>query len=307
MSEEKKSSSTQNILNVIIVIICGAIMGLFIYDYIHKNDEIAELRKANLQKTETKIKDEAKLDEEKLKKLAKIYQEASHNNTVIKEIIDKDGKPTTVLVNKNPDQQVIADDVSKKLSPILSELEKKQGLTDQKLDKIMGDLLDMLEKENKKSIALRQEMKESIIYERKLEAKLQRNLEETQKVVADMNGLVNELKAKYIDEKKDDSAIGDIIRCASAPAEFVRNTLTFDWFTGRDKKKAEIKYDLKQELILDRYNAIDSPTELNKLKKAQSQYNLKKLRKAEKRIRIREINPTDTKSTTKIAEPEVIR
>ena len=303
MSEEKKGSSTQNILNVIIVIICGAIMGLFIYDYIHKNDEIAELRKANLKKTEVK----AKIDEEKLKKLAKIYKEASHNNTVIKEIIGKDGTTETVSADANTDKQVIADDVSKKLSPILDELEKKQGLTDQKLDKIMNDLLEMLEKENKKSIALRKEMKESINHERKIEAKLQEDLEETQRIVADMNGLLNELKAKYIDAKKDDSAIGDIIRCASTPAEFLRNTLTFDWFTGRDKKKAELKYDLKQQLILDRYNAINSPGELKRLKKEQSQYSLERLRKADRRIRIREINSTDKQSMIKIAEPEIIR
>jgi hypothetical protein len=171
----------------------------------------------------------------------------------------------------------------------------------------MNDLLDMLEKENKKTAKLRNEMKLSIEQERKIEEKLQTDLEETQKIVADMNGLLNELKAKYIDAKKDDSAIGDIIRCASAPAEFLRNTLTFDWFSGTDKKRAELKYDLKQRLILDRYNTIDSPNELKNLKKQQRVYNLERLRRADTRFRIRQVKPVETKTVIEVSEPEVIR
>jgi len=304
MSEGKKSSSTQNILNVIIVIICGAIMGLFIYDYIHKNDEIAELRKAEFKRTE----DETQQNEAKLKKLAMIYKEASHNNKAIKEIIGKDTADELGISDESSTNNgVVADDVSKKLSPIFDELEKKQGITDKKLDKIMNDLLDMLEKENKKTAKLRNEMKLSIEQERKIEEKLQTDLEETQKIVADMNGLLNELKAKYIDAKKDDSAIGDIIRCASAPAEFLRNTLTFDWFSGTDKKRAELKYDLKQRLILDRYNTIDSPNELKNLKKQQRVYNLERLRRADTRFRIRQVKPVETKTVIEVSEPEVIR
>ncbi len=44
MENEKKTNSSQNVLNVILVIICGAIMGLFVYDYINKNDQIAEYK-----------------------------------------------------------------------------------------------------------------------------------------------------------------------------------------------------------------------------------------------------------------------
>jgi len=311
MSEEGKKSSTQNILNVILVIICGALMGWFIYENINKNDQLAEYHKAEITRTEKYREANA----EKLKKLANIYKESSFNNKAVEEIITTENGDKVVKVTKvhgKPMSEMIANDVSKKIDPALKVLSEKQGLTDKKLNKIMDELLTMLEEENKKSAALRKEMKDAIKNERKIESQLRARLIETQKIVADMNGLLNDLKARYIAEVKDDSAIGDIIRCANAPAEFLRNTLTFDWFNGSDKNRAAVKYDIEQKLIMDKYNLIDDPKALKSLKEAQTFFTLEKLRRNDRFIYMkkRELNQRRAlmdENKIDTANPEVIR
>jgi hypothetical protein len=155
-------------------------------------------------------------------------------------------------------------------------------------------------------------MKDAIKNERKIESQLRARLIETQKIVADMNGLLNDLKARYIAEVKDDSAIGDIIRCANAPAEFLRNTLTFDWFNGSDKNRAAVKYDIEQKLIMDKYNLIDDPEALKSLKEAQTFFTLEKLRRNDRFIYMkkRELNQRRAlmdENKIDAANPEVIR
>ena len=300
MSDEGKKTSSQNILNIILVIICGALMGWFIYENINKNDQLAEYRKAEMKRYEK----ERDADAEKIKKLANIFKETSYNNQAVKEIITtENGKKVVKLAKGKPVSETIADDVSKKIDPALKALDKKQGLTDKKLDKIMNELLSMLEEENKKSVMLRKEMQKAIKNERQIEENLSNKLGETQKIVADMNGLLNDLKARYLAEVKDDSAIGDIIRCASAPAEFLRNTLTFDWFNGSDKSRAAVKYDIEQKLIMDRYNLIDDPKALKRLKEAQSYFTLEKLRRNDRFIYMKK--RVDHNNGTVIEEKEI--
>lgn len=246
MATENKSSSFQGILSIISVIICAAIMGLFIYDYINKNDQIAEYKKEALVREREKEGQYL----QKVKKIAALYKQTSFNNS-------SDG-----LVSDEENEQIkedIAKNVSSNLSPIMSKMDESQGVTNDKLDKIMGELIVLLEKESSKSAKIRKKMSDAIARERKIERKLQFELTETQKIVTDLNGMVSELKALYISEHEDDSAIGDIIRCASAPPKFLKNTLMFDWFIGNSKKRAKRSISLKQKDILERYNIIGDP------------------------------------------------
>lgn len=246
MENEKKTSSSQNVLNVILVIICGAIMGLFVYDYINKNDQIAEY-KAD-QKKQTEVYQE-KID--RINKVAKLYKEASYNNT-----------PPEGLVSDDENERIksdIARNVSSNLSPIMAKLDKNQGVTNEKLDKILNDLINLLEKETKKSAEIRRQMADAVAKERVIEEKLQKDLTETQKVVADLNGMVSELKALYIAAHEEDSAFGDIGRAAECVPKFAVNALTFDWWASRDKNRAEVKVAKKQQEIMDRYEAIGNP------------------------------------------------
>lgn len=260
MENEKKGNSSQSVLNVILVIICAAIMGLFIYDYMNKNDQIAEYKKEALNRE----RDNEEQYIKKVKKIATIYKQTSFNNA-------SDG-----LVSDEENEQIkedIAKNVSSHLSPIMSKLDETQGMTNDKLDKIMNELISLLEKETKKSALVRKKMASAIAKERKIEKKLQFELMQTQKIVADLNGMVGDLKGKYISEHEDDSGIGDIIRCATAPAKFVRNTFTFDWFHGTDKRKAEKVINAKQLSIIERYDAIGDP-------QAQRELKMKKKRRA---------------------------
>ena len=277
MENEKKNASSQNVLNVILVIICGAIMGLFVYDYINKNDQIAEY-KSDEQK-------HAKVREERLAKaerLSNLYKQASFNNV------------SEGLVNDEDNERIkndIAKNVSTNLSPIMAKMDKGQDITNEKLDKIMSELIELLEKEVKKSASIRRQMSAAISKERKIEARLQKDLTETQKVVADLNGMLGELKGRYIGALEEDSALGDLARCASAPAKFLGNTLTLDWWASRDKYNAKIEVDKRQKEIMDRYDAIGDPAALRRLKALRR----KKQSKGKKRSKRR-----------KLAEPEVI-
>lgn len=248
MENEKKANSSQNVLNVILVIICGAIMGLFVYDYINKNDQIAEY-KAEQKKQNDIYKEKL----ERIDKVAENYKQIAYSNT------------SEGLVSSEENEKIksdIARNVSSNLSPIMAKLDKSQGMTNDKLDKIMDELIALLEKEAKKSADLRKQMGDAIGKERAIEDKLQKELTETQKVVADLNGMVSEVKAKYIAAHEDDSVLGDVGRAAECVPKFVGNALTFDWWASRDKHRAEVKIDKKQQEIMDRYEAIGNPNKV---------------------------------------------
>ena len=273
MENEKKNSSSQNVLNVILVIICGAIMGLFVYDYINKNDQIAEYKNSERKRVKATEDQLAKVN-----KLTNLYKEASFNNT------------SEGLVTDDENEQIksdIARNVSSNLSPIMAKMDKSQGVTNEKLDKIMNELIDLLEKETKKSKEIRRKMSAAIEKERRIEARLQKDLTETQKTVADLNGMVGELKALYVSSMEVDSSIGDLIRCATAPAKFLQNTLTFDWFVARDRRTAKKSIEREQKNIMDRYNVIGDPAALRRL-------NAKRKKKHMKRRK------------RKVSEPEII-
>jgi hypothetical protein len=280
MENEKKTSSSQNVLNIILVIICGAIMGLFVYDYINKNDQIAEYKNSEQKRIKATEEQLAKVN-----KLTSLYKEASFNNT------------SEGLVTDEENEQIksdIARNVSSNLSPIMAKMDKSQGITNEKLDKIMNELIDLLEKETKKSKDIRKKMASAIEKERRVEARLQRDLSETQKTVADLNGMVGELKALYVSSMEEDSSIGDIIRCATAPAKFLQNTLTFDWFVARDRRSAKNSIEQKQADIMERYNAIGDPAALRQLK-------------LKRRKRIKQNKQQKHKRRRKVSEPEIIR
>lgn len=247
MENEKKTSSSQNVLNVILVIICGAIMGLFVYDYINKNDQIAEYKEEQKKMHSEMYQEQI----DRINKVANLYKQASFSNA-----------PPEELVSDDENERIksdIARNVSSNLSPIMSKLDKNQGVTNEKLDKILNELIDLLEKETKKSADIRKQMADAIAKERLIEARLQNDLTETQKVVADLNGMVSELKALYISTHEDDSALGDIGRAAECVPKFVKNTLTFDWWVSRDKREAKYDVDVKQQEIMDRFEAIGKP------------------------------------------------
>ena len=268
MENEKKNASSQNVLNVVLVIVCGAIVGLFIYNDINKNAQIAEY-KSEERKLMKKVSEVSEVSKERLAKanqLANLYKQASYNN--FSENLDKH-KFSESVDNDKRDESIksgIAMDISAKLSPIMAKMDKGQDITNEKLDKIMGELIALLEKEIKKSVAIRKQMSDAITKERRIETRLQRDLVETQKVVADLNGMLGELKGRYIGALEDDSALGDIARCAAAPAKFVGNTLTFDWWASRDKCRAKEEIDRRQKEIMDRYNSIGDSATLRRLR-----------------------------------------
>lgn len=223
-------------------------MGLFVYDYINKNDQIAEY-KAEQKKQNDIYKEKL----ERIDKVAENYKQIAYSNT------------SEGLVSSEENEKIksdIARNVSSNLSPIMAKLDKSQGMTNDKLDKIMDELIALLEKEAKKSADLRKQMGDAIGKERAIEDKLQKELTETQKVVADLNGMVSEVKAKYIAAHEDDSVLGDVGRAAECVPKFVGNALTFDWWASRDKHRAEVKIDKKQQEIMDRYEAIGNPNKV---------------------------------------------
>ena len=242
MENEKKNDSSQNVLNVILVIICGAIMGLFVYDYINKNNQIAEYKVEDQKRTKVTEDQLARVT-----KLTKMVQDASFSNVPEGLVTDDENEKIKSDIARN---------VSTNLSPIIAKMDKGQDITNEKLDKIMNELIELLEKETQKSANIRTRMSAAIAKERKIEAKLQKDLTETNKVVADLNGMVGELKALYIDAHGEDSALGDIGRAVVAVPNFVGNTLTFDWWASRDQRRAENKIEKQQEIIMDRFEVI---------------------------------------------------
>ena len=252
MTAEKKSNSgSQTVLNVLLIIVCCSIFGLFIYDYINKNHELAEFKKQ--RKMQAAEKD---IQLKKIEGMANLYRETAYSNV-----------PEGIVPSEESEKikQQIAQNVSSNLAPILDKVNKDQELTKQKLNKVQNELIKLLNKETQKSRSIRQELARTLKSERARQDKLQRELTETQKVVCDMNGLVSELKAKYLAAHGDDSAFSDIGRTAAAPAKFVINAFTFDWFEGSDLKKEQRKYDSIQHQIMEYYSAIGNPAAMKRL------------------------------------------
>jgi hypothetical protein len=319
MEKEKKNDSSQNVLNVILVIICGAIVGLFVYDYINKNDQIAEYKTEARQSREKASQE--RLD--KANKLITLYKKASFNNVPEGLVSDEDNEQMKVDIAKNVSSnlsmimakmdkgQDITNDKLDKVQNITNEkldrgqnitnekLDRVMNITNEKLDKVMNELIALLEKETQKGVEIRKQMKTAIDKERKIEAKLQEDLTETQKVVTDLNGMVGELKALYVDAHEEDSALGDIGRVVNAVPKFVGNTLTFDWWASRDKSEAKKVIEAKQNDIMDRYDTIGDPTALKRIKVSQILRRNKVITKKQGNKKRRARKP-------RVAEPELI-
>lgn len=245
MENEKKSDSSQNVLNVILVIICGAIMGLFVYDYINKNNQIAEYKASEEKRTKATEEQLARVN-----KLTDLVKETSYSNVPEGLVSEAENEKIKMDIAKN---------VTNNLSPIIAKMDKGQDMTNEKLDKIMNELIDLLEKETQKSAEIRAQMSAAIEKERQIEGKLQQELTETNKVVADLSGMVGELKVLYIDAHGEDSSLGDIGRIVKAVPDFVGNTFTFDWWASRDRRRANEKIEAKQIEIMERFEAIGNP------------------------------------------------
>lgn len=248
---KKSNSGSQTVLNILLIIVCCSIFGLFIYDYVRKNHELADYKKQ-----EKVLAAEKDLQLKKIKGMANLYRETASANL-----------PEGIFPpeDKEKIKQEIAQNVSTNLAPILDKVNKGQVLTKQKLNKMQNDLIQLLKEETRKSKSIRAELAKTLRNERARQDRLQKALTETQKVVCDLNGLTSELKAKYLAEHGDDSAFSDIGRTAAAPAKFVINAFTFDWFEGSDLKKEKRKYDAMQYSIMEYYNAIGNPAAMKRL------------------------------------------
>jgi len=248
---KKTNSGSQTVLNILLIIVCCSIFGLFIYDYVRKNHELADYKQQ-----EKVLAAEKDLQLKKIKGMANLYRETAYSNV-----------PEGILPAEENEKikQEIAQNVSANLAPILDKVNKDQVLTKQKLNKMQNELIKLLNEETQKSKSIRAELAKTLRRERARQDKLQKSLTETQKVVCDLNGLTSELKAKYLAEHGDDSAFSDIGRTAAAPAKFVINAFTFDWFEGSDLKKEKRKYDAMQYAIMEYYNAIGNPVAMKRL------------------------------------------
>ena len=298
---KKSSSASQTTLNVLLVIVCCAIFGLFIYDYINKNKELKEFRKHEQLKAAEKEKQLKKIEG-----IANLYRDAAISNV-----------PEGIVPSEESQRikEQIAQNVTANLAPILNKVDKDQNLTIDKINKIQNELMKLLKDETKKSQNIRQELAKAVKAERRKEDELQKHLTQTQKVVGELNGLVGELKAKYIAEHEDDSALGDIARTAAAPAKFVKNTFTFDWWVGRDKMSEDKKYNIRHREIMRYYYAIGNPAAMKRLqterRKRYLQYQESQKKKKEHQTTITEvvdkvINTIEGKQSSE-PEPEIMQ
>ncbi len=259
MTTEKRNPGSQLVLNVLLIIVCCSIFGLFIYDYIRKNNELENF------KTQEKLLSEAKdlkiqekdIQLKKIESMANLYSETAFANV-----------PEGIVPSEESEKikQQIAKNVSANLAPILEKVKENQQITKKKMDKIQNELIMLLNKETQKSLSIRRELIRTLKSERSRQDKLQKDLNATQKVVSDLNGLTGELKAKYLAAHGDDSAFSDIGDTAAAPARFVINAFTFDWFKGSDLKREKRKYDSIQRQIMEYYRAIGNPIEMRRIK-----------------------------------------
>ena len=284
METEKKSNpGSQTVLNVLLIVVCCSIFGLFIYDYVRKNNELEDFKKQ--EKLASVDKD---IQLKKIEGMADLYRETAYSNV-----------PEGIVPSEESEKikQQIAQNVSANLAPILNKVSKDQQMTKKKMDKIQNELIKLLNKETKKSLSIRRELARTLKSERARQDKLQRELTATQKVVSDLNGLTGELKAKYLAAHGEDSAFSDIGNTAAAPARFVINALTFDWWAGRDLKKETRKYNSIQRQIMEYNNAIGNPAAMRRLQ-AERMQRKKAYKKAQQK--------KHTKENIE-KEPEVIR
>jgi hypothetical protein len=248
---KKTNSGSQTVLNILLIIVCCSIFGLFIYDYVRKNDELSDYKKQ-----EKMLAAEKDIQLKKIEGIANLYRETAYSNV-----------PEGIVPSEESEKikQQIAQNVSANLAPILNKVNKDQEITKTKLNKVQNELIKLLNDETKKSKSIRAELAKTLRAERARQDRLQKALTETQKVVCDLNGLTSELKAKYLAEHGDDSAFSDIGRTAAAPAKFVINAFTLDWFEGSDLKREKRKYDAIQHSIMEYYNAIGDPVAMRRL------------------------------------------
>ncbi len=247
---ESKSVGAQTVINILLVIVCCVIFGLFVHDYLGKNAELAKYKQREHEWVES-----TKARKKAVVRLAGLYKEKLKNNASI----EADGQDLP------PDEQArvekeIAKHVSANLNPILVELDKDKNLTNEKLDKITDDLVAMLARETKKSEQIRKEMaremKNQRVSQQAREDKLRRELEDTRAVFTDLYGLAARLKTLYVDAHEDDSVLGNIGTAAMAPVKVVQNTLSLNLAFGRDKARADREFQKKLDKIKKRYKAI---------------------------------------------------
>jgi hypothetical protein len=241
-------STVQTVLNILLVIVCCVIFGLFIHDYIKKNNELAAYKQH-----EREWMDNLKTRKKKVTKLADIYKTQAIANATDATAQEED------IVNseeRKKIQQEIANHVSENLSPIFLELDKDSNLTNKKLDKITNDLIAMIGKETKKSESIRQEMDKQFKAERAREDNLQKQLAATRAVYTDLYGYACELRQLYVDAHEDDSVLGNIGTAVMAPVKVVQNTLSFNPAFGRDKIRAGKETQKKLDEIKQRYESL---------------------------------------------------
>jgi len=113
MEKETKtsgSSSAQTVLNVLLVIICCAILGLFIRDYLKKTDELSKYRESERQWKESTV-----AKKRTAAALAEIYKTTTIDKT------DLDAAEANGIITpeeRKKIQEDIANHVSENLSPI---------------------------------------------------------------------------------------------------------------------------------------------------------------------------------------------
>ena len=259
---KKKNSNSQVVLNVLLVIVCCVIFGLFVFDYINKNAELTELKNQQKKQAEEKeiilknikssleaYRTTAIANAPEPKENATPEEKAIYNEKIARDVTSNIAPLFTrispALLNVTKGQKVTLKNIEK--------LKSIQKLTTAELNKIQNKLLKMLKNETLKTGKLRKNYEKRIMRERAVQGRLQRDLTETRKVVSELNGMFCELKAKYLEGQKNNTAIGDIAKTAAAPAKFVQHFFTADWFKSREyrKEKAqELKKNEKEPEII---------------------------------------------------------
>ncbi|NOY74900.1 MAG: hypothetical protein GXP32_03805 [Kiritimatiellaeota bacterium] len=277
-SNEPKASGSpsQSVFQAMFLIACFAIFGLFAYDYLKKNKEIAEYKSqesTRAKESEARARElEVKLT--KVKELASLYKKTLRENTRNSELAENAMKPRDEIVNVSPKQSKqiavksfasedddvvrinIARKVSSDLAPIISKVNKSQNLTNEKLDKAIADLITLLDKETEKSQKIAKSLTKALVMERRRGDKLQRKLTLTNEVVTELSTFTSELGTLYVNAHEDDSVLGNIGTAAMAPVKVLQNTLSLNFCFGRDKRDAEKIFKKRLKQIMARYRRI---------------------------------------------------
>ena len=280
MSEPKEQkvggSTAQGAVHVLFVIVCCAVFGLFVYDYLKKNKEIAEYKKHETIRAENSEKRAQDLEIKltKVKELANLYQKTMRENArarlmaenAIKPKVERDPESKTTqkveVKSFNSDNDDlsrinIARKVSSDLAPIISKVNKSQSLTNEKLDKAIADLITLLDKETAKSQKITKNLTKVLVIERRRGDMLQKKLTLTNGIVTELTSFAAELGTLYVNAHEDDSVLGNIGTAAMAPVKVVQNTLSLNLCFGRDKMRAEKMFKKRLARILARYRKIE--------------------------------------------------